>query len=78
MGPREILEKIEPRLIVGTKQIAVFLGVHVKTASKYCQGGKLPARRDPLGRWTLWNVEYYESLTRSGPRNGNGGGQRRK
>ena len=48
---------------IGVKEIAAFLKLHPKTAQKKLQEGKLPAKKDGLGRWVLTNIDYLKSLS---------------
>uniref|UniRef100_A0A7C3Z2I0 DUF3853 family protein n=1 Tax=Desulfobacca acetoxidans TaxID=60893 RepID=A0A7C3Z2I0_9BACT len=46
----------------GIKEIARFLGMHQDTVSRKIRQGKIPAKKDDLGRWVLSNLDYYQSL----------------
>lgn len=48
----------------GLKEIATFLGVHPKTCARYLRQGKIPAKRDGLGKWVLCTWDYYRELRR--------------
>jgi len=48
----------------GIKEIAGFLGLHPDTVARRLRQGLIPAKRDPLGRWVLSNLDYYQSLKR--------------
>jgi excisionase family DNA binding protein len=46
----------------GIKEIANFLGLHPDTVAQKLREGKIPAKKDGLGRWVLSNLDYYRSL----------------
>ncbi|MFP3867678.1 MAG: helix-turn-helix domain-containing protein [Desulfobacteraceae bacterium] len=46
----------------GIKQIARFLDCHPVTAKRLIKDKKIPARKDPSGRWVLCSVDYYRLL----------------
>jgi predicted site-specific integrase-resolvase len=58
----ELVMEIKLRFYRGVKEIAEFLGIHPKTAQRGCKEGKIPAKKDPFGRWVLSNLDYYQSL----------------
>lgn len=49
---------------VGLKEIAAFLRVHPRTLARHLKKGKLPVKKDCLGRWVLMVADYYKSLGR--------------
>ena len=54
---------IELKFYIGVKQIAEFLGLHPDTVQKMLHDGRLSAaKKDPMGRWVLTNLDYYRSL----------------
>ena len=52
----------EVRFFIGAKEISQFLGLHPKTVQKKLAAGLIPAKKDPLGRWVLTDLDYYNSL----------------
>jgi hypothetical protein len=46
----------------GIKAIAEFLKMHPRTVQDHLRDGKLPAKKDQVGRWVLTNLDYYRSL----------------
>jgi hypothetical protein len=52
----------EVRFFIGVKEISQFLGLHPKTTQKKLNAGKIPAKKDGLGRWVLTDLDYYNSL----------------
>jgi hypothetical protein len=63
-----ILTKPEPTLVFklefyrGVKDIATFLKMHPDTVRDLIKAGKIPAKMDETGRWTLNNWDYFISL----------------
>jgi len=49
-------------LFVGVKAISVFLRVHPRTVYRYLRTGRLPVRKDSLGRWVLVKDDYLRNL----------------
>jgi hypothetical protein len=47
---------------VGVKEIARFLKLHWRTCARHLRDGKIPAKRDDMGRWVLFSLDYYRSL----------------
>jgi hypothetical protein len=58
--PPEIFFKLE--IFRGIDEIAAFLKIHERTAQRLLRDGKLPAKKDETGVWTLRNLDYYRSL----------------
>jgi hypothetical protein len=52
----------EVRFFIGVKEISQFLGLHPNTTQKKLNRGLIPAKKDPLGRWVLTDLDYYKSL----------------
>jgi predicted site-specific integrase-resolvase len=50
------------RNFTGVKQIANFLRVHERTVYRHLRVGRLPVKKNNLGRWTLWEEDYLRSL----------------
>ena len=48
----------------GIKGIAAFLELHTQTTQRMLKAGKIPAKKDAMGRWVLCNLDYYLSLQR--------------
>jgi predicted site-specific integrase-resolvase len=49
-------------IYVGVKRIANFLRVHERTVYRHLRAGRLPVKKDSLGRWVLLSLDYYKSL----------------
>lgn len=47
----------------GVGQIAAFLRLNEKTCYRKLRDGKIPAKKDEMGRWVLSNIDYYQSLS---------------
>jgi predicted site-specific integrase-resolvase len=54
---------VELKFFIGTKAIAAFLEASLDTTRKWLRKGVLPAKKDPMGRWVMTNLDYYQSLT---------------
>ena len=53
---------IELRFFHGAREIAPFLSLNISTVRRWLRLGKLPAWKDPAGRWVLTNLDYYRTL----------------
>jgi excisionase family DNA binding protein len=49
-------------LYIGVKEIANFLRLHWRTCYRHLKAGRLPAKRDSLGRWVMLKGDYLRSL----------------
>ena len=58
--PPALLLKVE--FYFGVKEIARFLGINETTCKRKLQAGKLPGKKDGMGRWVLNTLDYYQSL----------------
>jgi predicted site-specific integrase-resolvase len=56
------MSDLNPEFYVGIKEIAKFLKLHWRTCARHLRQGKIPAKKDGLGRWVLVSLDYYRSL----------------
>ena len=52
----------QPQFYIGVKDIAGFLKLHPKTVQRLLRTGKVPGKKDLIGRWVLVSTDYYKSL----------------
>jgi len=60
--PEQPVVTVAIQFYCGTKAIAEFLNMTERTARRLLNSGKLPAKKDPMGRWVLTNLDFYQSL----------------